>query len=164
MENLFGEQKILGLNWKQPYAELMLHGKIETRTWLTHYRGLVLIIASKEPYSLVKFKEVAGDQTLNIESKIGASLSEILINQNNVAIAIGNLIDCRQMLKEDERRCFVQYKEPWQEWSEKRQKFIEKRLWCHVYENVRRVKPFEIKGAQKWKKLTPEIINQIEFI
>jgi hypothetical protein len=44
------DQKLMALSWKQPYAELMLHGKIETRTWQTKYRGWVMVCASKQPY------------------------------------------------------------------------------------------------------------------
>ena len=51
-------EPIKALSWKQPYASLMLKGKIETRSWPTNYRGLVLICASKAPYSI---KEIKGN-------------------------------------------------------------------------------------------------------
>lgn len=49
---LFQPEKpsIRALWWREPYASLMLQGKVETRTWNTNYRGLVLICASIKPY------------------------------------------------------------------------------------------------------------------
>lgn len=41
---------IRALSTKQPYASLMLHGKVETRTWDSKYLGWVLICASKQAY------------------------------------------------------------------------------------------------------------------
>ena len=134
-------QEIKGLFWKQPYANLMLHNKIETRTWITNYRGLVLICASKKPYSNKLINLISDikiiDETLKDEKiKLGC------------AIAIGNLIDCRPMNQEDEDKCFVRYNP---------------NLFCHVYENVREIEPFEIKGKMGWLKLDSDILNQIKY-
>jgi len=35
MIDLFNEETILALSWKQPFATAMLYGKIETRVWNT---------------------------------------------------------------------------------------------------------------------------------
>jgi hypothetical protein len=51
MNTEFLNQEIRALTWKEPYASLMLHGKIETRTWYTKYRGLVLICAGLKHYN-----------------------------------------------------------------------------------------------------------------
>lgn len=65
------------------------------------------------------------------------------------AIAIGKLIDCRPMTKDDEEKCFVKYSP---------------NLFCHVYENVRPIKPIIWKGVQGWKIVSFDIIEKIEFI
>ncbi len=62
---------------KQPWANLIAEGEktIETRTWLTYYRGPILILSSRSP-------------------KIGPA---------GYALAIAELIDCRPMVRQDER-------------------------------------------------------------
>lgn len=64
------------LSVKQPWANLIASGKktIETRTWVTDYRGELLIVSSKSP---------------NIEPA-------------GCALAIVHLVDCRPMTKADE--------------------------------------------------------------
>jgi len=132
---------IKALFWKQPYANLMLHGKIETRTWNTNYRGLVLICASKVPYSnklvnLISYNNYVQNTLKGEEIKLGS------------AIAVGNLVNCRPMLPEDELKSFVRYNP---------------NLYCHIYENVRAIEPFEIKGQIGWMNLDDDTINKIKY-
>jgi hypothetical protein len=130
------KNEIRALSWKQPYASLMLHGKIETRSWSTKYRGKVLICASKKPYYEIELLGISGDvQTQRIFELIN---SKGMKEPTGKAIAIGELVDCRQMEKEDEQKTFVKYRPG---------------LWCHVYDNVRPICPFNWKGTQGWKKL-----------
>lgn len=157
METLFGEE-VRYLGWKQPFASLMLHGKIETRTWDTKYRGLVLITASKQSYSLELLYHIAGERQynriidmLNIEMKFG------------YAIAVGRLVDSRLMTKEDSDRCFVEYCEPWIERRKGKPDRLLK-LWCHVYEDVRAIEPVKIDGSQGWRKLSAEFIQTIKYL
>lgn len=134
--------EIKALFWKQPYANLMLHGKIETRTWNTNYRGLVLICSSKQPYP---------DKLVNLISN-KFNINDILKKEeikNGYAIAVGDLIDCRLMKPEDEEKCFVSYNP---------------KLYCHIYENVKKIEPFEIKGQIGWMNLDNSIINKIVYI
>lgn len=63
MTNLFEGEEIRALSWKEPYASLMLHGKIETRPWSTKYRGLVLVCASQKPYTEAELMGIAGVAT-----------------------------------------------------------------------------------------------------
>lgn len=136
--------EIKGLFWKQPYANLMLHGKIETRTWKTNYRGLVLICSSKVSYSNKIIKSISEYQFNRIEN--------ILKNEDiklGYAVAVGKLVDCRLMQLEDEDKCFVKYNP---------------NLFCHVYENVKPIESFLIKGKIGWLKLNDEIIKKIKFI
>lgn len=171
MEDLFGNTPIKGLNWKQPFASLMLCGKIETRRWTTSYRGLVLIIASKQEYTDVQMESISGiRQTMraieclsNAEHLHNKRLEDTL----GKAIAVGRLVDCRPMTQADEDKCFVRYYAPWSEGVKDKygySKIVQRRLYCHIYEDVRAIEPFDIKGAQKWKSLLPSEISKIKFI
>lgn len=143
MEN----NKMLALSWKQPFGTAMLHGKIETRSWNTNYRGPVLICTSKRRYEWEAVKRISGEDLL--DQMIGSMNSLTgTADMNGYAIAVGNLIDCRPMVKEDEAKTFVQFREG---------------LYCHVYADVRPIKPFPWKGSQGWKTVDPEIVKNIEF-
>ena len=143
--DLFGNenQEIKALSWKEPFATLMLHEKIETRTWFTHYRGLVLICASKKPYKAKEIIEICEDQTKRIYNLFN---SKGINEQPGKAIAIGRLSDCRLMTPEDEDKCFVKYRPG---------------LYCHIYEDVKPIKAFDWKGAQGWHKVPKEIRKEI---
>lgn len=132
--------EIKALFWKQPYANLMLHGKIETRTWNTNYRGLVLICASKIPYTKNLVKLISGELIQNVLQN-----EEIKLGQ---AIAVGELIDCRLMKPDDESKCFVKYNP---------------NLYCHIYKNVREIESFEITGQIGWMNLNDDILNKIKY-
>lgn len=138
------------LSWKQPYAQLMLHGKIETRKWATNYRGDVLICASQKAFSRDELIKIAGDKQLGrmdqmfrVNDILGYGLSR------GFAIAVGTLVDCRKMTEEDEDRCFVQYNPE---------------LYCHIYENVREIRLMPFKGRQGWSTLTSDVIDLIQFV
>ena len=145
--DLFGNNEIRALSWKEPFATLMLHGKIETRKWATTYRGLVLICASKKSYTEMELIEMSG--------QVGAQKILVMFNekgikeQNGCAIAVGELVDCQPMKWRDRMKCFVEYNPD---------------LYCHIYKNVRAIKPIPIKGQQGWKKLNQEFINNVQFI
>lgn len=160
------DDPIRALSWKQPYASLMLHGKIETRVWDTKYRGYVLICASKSGSNYESVFNISKLQTGNIQDKLyplfhlqdpwGHMMKEL---PNGKAIAIGKLVDCRPMTKADEEACYVEYQEPWIEPKKTKgpvSSLIEKRLWCHVYEDVHAIEPFDWKGKQGWSTLTWE--------
>lgn len=145
------DQKLLALSFKQPYAELMLHGKIETRTWSTKYRGWVMICASKVPYELGSIREISGnEQTSRIYETLGTN--NIGFNsdfERGKAIAIGRLVDCRPMQPKDELKCFVEY-QPY--------------LYCHIYEDVKQIIPIPWKGTQGWKEATEDIKRMIKVL
>lgn len=137
-------ERVLALSLKQPFASLMLLGKIETRTWSTKYRGLVLICASKKFYSESQVMSISGEKQ--------TQHAFVELNQHGIkelrgmAIAIGRLVDCRPMTKEDEDKCFVKYYPD---------------LFCHIYEDVVAIEPFEWKGTQGWKEVSEEIKKTI---
>ncbi len=150
------------LSWKQPFASLMLHGKIETRTWETKYRGLVLICASKTAYSEAQILSISGEvQTQrSFLTIIDAERKQYLGH----AIAVGNLVDCRPMRLCDEDKCFVEYREPWIENQANGKPPKDKMLWCHIYEDVKAIKPFPWTGVQGWKEVSQEIIDSIVYL
>lgn len=133
--------RLMALSWKQPYGELMLHDKIETRTWHTKYRGWVLMCASKQPYTWHDVRRIAGqNQYRRIREAICDDGHEFTTGK---AFAIGWLDQCRPMTKEDEDRTFVEYQPP----SGSR-----KPLFCHIYRNVQGFEPFDWVGTQGWKE------------
>jgi hypothetical protein len=146
MEDLFGNKKLMALSWKQPFAALMLppFDKIETRVWKTDYRGPVLICASKKGYSLQQILDIAGKEQYN---RIIETFREVDLTGGN-AIAIGDLVHCRKMLKADEDKCFVQH-------------FPD--LWCHIYENVRPIESLAWHGSQGWKIVDDDFKSKIKF-
>lgn len=129
-------KEIKALTWKEPFATLMLHDKIETRSWHTNYRGWVLICAGKKSYSREELFNICGEAQYNrICNMVLPTNPDFYGN----AIAVGKLVACRLMTPEDEALCFVKYRLG---------------LYCHIYENVRRIEMFPFKGSQKWKNLT----------
>lgn len=145
--NLFGTEEVRALSWKEPFATAMLFGKIETRTWHTNYLGPVLICASKKGYTEWETMDITGPKQ---SDRLFEALEKSGLTQNpGHAIAVGRLINCRRMVKEDEDSCFVKYN---------------KDLWCHVYDSVKRIAPFPFKGVQSWKILDKSITNNIIFI
>lgn len=149
MTDLFGNEQIRALSWKEPFATLMLHGKIETRTWATSYRGLILICASKQPYAIKVIKSICGERQFARITELFEKLNIDVSFTCGQAIAVGRLVDCRPMKKEDEDKCFVEY------YSD---------LYCHIYEDVKPIKPFSWKGVQGWKIVEQDIISKIEFL
>lgn len=135
--------ELRALTWKEPFATLMLWGKIETRPWPTSYRGRVLICAGKQPYKIPELELICGSQYNRLRQALYEAKAEIgpLLGH---AIAVGRLIDCRPMKKQDEKACFVQYKPG---------------LYCHVYDPVVQILPYPFKGQQGWKKLPPDFLT-----
>ena len=66
------------------------------------------------------------------------------------AIMVGNLVDCRLMKPEDEHACFVKYSSS---------------LWCHIYEDVKRIEPIPFKGRQaKYYRFDLDRIKDLKYI
>lgn len=146
MIDLFDEEEIRALSWKEPFGSLMLYGKIETRVWPTKYRGKVLICTSKTSYKTQQVINISGKDQFRRIMRTLEGQGESLHKYRGYAIAIGDLADCRRMKPEDENNCFVEYHPD---------------LWCHVYANVKKIQPFPWKGSQGWRTLTPEIKSKI---
>lgn len=145
--DLFGKEPMKALSWKEPFASLMLHGKIETRTWNTNYRGLVLICASQKSYSEMDLLGISGER---LTQTILTTLNSKCQKENpGYAIAVGRLVNCRLMNPEDETKAFVKC------WND---------LYCHFYEDVKPIVPIPWKGCQGWKNVPQEFIDQIKYL
>jgi hypothetical protein len=135
MTDLFGNEKMLALSWKQPFGSAMLVGKIETRVWETKYRGLVLICLSKVPYSEQAAANICGELNFAYMCRDLVPVRQT-IDLNGMAIAVGRLVNCREMRPQDEGKTYVQYRAPWVEEREGKDGVIRKinrRLYCHIY-------------------------------
>ncbi len=146
MLEMFKNEPVRVLTWKEPFATLMLAGKIETRTWNTNYRGLVLIHAAQKAYTEMQMIGISGErQTQNaLVTLNGMGVRE---NPGHI-IEIGRLVDCRKMEKADEDACFVMFNES---------------LYCHIYEDVQPIIPIPHKGKQGWCTAKPELLEQIKL-
>lgn len=134
-------EEIRALTWREPFATLMLHGKIETRVWPTNYRGWVAIHAGKAQYKGEEVKEMSGDHY----GRILDTIAEEEYNLGHI-IAVGRLIDCRPMVPADEAKCFVKFNP---------------KLWCHVYTDIVRLTvPIPFQGKQGWARLNPKFIRE----
>jgi len=143
---------IRALTWKEPFAFLMAHGKVETRSWNTNYRGWVLICAGKLQYKQTELLAICGEKQAKRIQDFYAHLpgsSRLFSNLPGKAIYIGPLVDCQPMTRDLENRCYVEYNPL---------------LYCHFYENVQSIIPFPWKGVQGWKELTPLERKQIQII
>ena len=129
--------EVRALSFKDPYATLMLSGKIETRSRPTAYRGLVLIAVSKKVYSVEEIEKISGDYFRSVFQGL-----QNRFLYSGFAIALGRLVDCRIMVPNDEAKCYVKYQFG---------------KYCWIFEDVTELEnPFPWRGTQSWKILTPE--------
>lgn len=90
---------------KEPWSGMIQDGRktIETRTWKTKHRGPLLLCACKKPASLI----------------------------SGLAFAVANLVECRDMMVEDEPLAcckFYPYANAW------------------ILEDIKLIKPFPVRG------------------
>ena len=149
--SLLSDERVLALSWKQPFASAMLVGKVETRSWNTNYRGLVLICSSQKGYNRNQLIDISGVELIEkIYTKVPFSLLYPRFQfACSAAIGIARLVDCRQMTIEDEEQTFVKFNP---------------NLYCHFYEDVRKIQPFFWKGCQGWKELSDDVKASIVFV
>ena len=142
---------IRALSWNQPYASLMLLGKIETRLRPTNVRGKVLICSCIKPYTDGKVYTISGThQKIRILHGLNKFYNgEPYALPTGMAIAIADLVDCRKMEKYDEDKCYVQYHHE---------------LYCWIFENVQAIEPFPYKGSQGWSILDQATKDKIKII
>lgn len=147
-------QEIRAISFWQPFGSLMLYGKVETRNWATPYRGLVLICTTQTPFhkqSLDKSRHIVQTHQQKLDtdswSFVEKGHPESTWGLNGYAIAIGRLDACRLASVYDKTFCVVSPV-----------------FYAHVYKDVKRIKPFEVKGGQGWFKVTPEMKAKIRII
>lgn len=125
------------------------YDKIETRTWSTKYRGLVLIHVGLQPYRAGQIVGISGENNYHRISLINQHEWQVWKSQMGKAIAIGELVDCRPMQKDDEYQTFVKY-------------FPD--LYCWVFNNVQPIVPFKMKGQQGLWTVSDEIKSKITLL
>ena len=147
-ERIASGETVRALSLKQPYADLFVnHNKIETRTYKSTYRGLVLIHASGQPYTETQVGNISGIfQFGRIYDAVKSHFSKL---PKGVALAMAELYDCRNMRADQENETFVKY-------AAGRN--------CWYFANMRKVEPFPFKNSLGMPVLTEDIIKQIKFI
>jgi hypothetical protein len=117
---------IRALAWKQPFGSLMLHGKIETRTYKTNTRGTTLIYTSLQEMHPVKMMSLCYEDQIK-KSIPGALAFDTTQHLHGFVLGMADLVDCRPMKEEDEEKTFVAY---------------DKNKWCWIFDNVFACQPF----------------------
>ena len=137
------------LTWKYPYGPMMVKGKLETRSWPTNYRGLVLICIAKKAYTPEEIEAMSYDYQID---QMDEFLAENLYNHSDIlgmAIAVGTLADCVKLSHKHETDTYIRHREGY---------------YAHIYENIRPIKPLAWKGGQGWKNVPQGIIDSIEYL
>lgn len=134
----------------QPYATLMLHGKIETR-WVAQGKkapfpqGKYLIYSTKKAYSWDNFKELSGEyfekamRILNNESM-----------PNGVALCIADLVKVESAYPLLMPETYVGLERIGEQLDDDATDIVingQKLRFLH-FQNVKRIKPFPFKGKQ----------------
>lgn len=145
-------EDIRALCFWQPFGTLMFYGKVETRKWSTEYRGKVLIVTTQKPLSK-QISDEAGKivpKYWEIDAAYKEEVKQSLptFHLYGYAIGIGTLVDCRPVKSYDKTFFFHPPK-----------------IWAHVYEDIRRIEPFKMKGFQGRPRLiSDDIKKQIEYL
>lgn len=126
------------LSVKQPWAEMILSGKktIEVRTWKTDYRGDLLICSS------LRYDWNCANQA--IPDRPYYRPHSLICGQ---ALCVVNLIACRPFEWTDEWNSFVQFQK-------------DLKLFAWILSDVKRIKPFPVKGKLKLFEVNYEFQNQ----
>lgn len=141
-------EPIKALCWKQPFASLMLPpwNKVETRTQKVNYRGLVLIVATKVPYSDRDLIELCGGvQALELLVRLLKQPDYI----GGYAIGIGVLQDCTNIVSTD--KTFI-----------KPEHHANRLAWR--FGDVFPIEPIAMPGFQGWRNVEPELRSQIKLL
>lgn len=153
----------------QPFATLMLHGKIETR-WVQSGKkppfplGKYLIYATKESASYSEVYRVSGQYFSRLNWAIIDNDNPDNVLYGGMAMAVGNLISIvPYMSLDDKASTFVDSLDGWME-VVKGGKSTYYTLWALVFENVKRIKPFQLKGKQGIGFLSDADKDKIKFV
>lgn len=157
-------EKIRTLGMYQPYASLMLHGKIETR-WVKKGKkppfplGKYLIYSTKRAYSGEQFRFVAGETYKDAMNKLGGGLlwwalprGCALLVAELKRVELWNIHDPSDHIEAFANTYVKPETDP------------EFDRWLLYFENVTAIKQFKFKGKQGIGFLKPGDRNKIEFI
>ncbi len=165
MADLFGNEVIRTLGLYQPYAQLMLHGKIESR-WIKMGKkppfplGRYLLYATKKSYSIPEFNHIAGKYADDARQTLKGD--QIF---NGYAIGIGKLVKVQQFDMRDGLKAWVDIEKLEPELQHKPYIAIDYHiLWGLHFEDVQRVNPFPFKGKQGVGFLDDELKKRIQII
>jgi len=165
-------EKIRTLGLYQPYASLMLHGKIESR-WVAVEKkppfplGKYLIYSTKKSYSVESFKRLAGDYYQSARNIITREETSTL---NGYALCIGDLWMVQPLGFNNLGKAYVDINAEMVRMGKEDIDWFEEiivdehQLWGLHFENMQRIKPFPFKGKQGIGFLTDEQFEKIEFI
>lgn len=134
MKDLFGYELIRTLGLWQPFASLMLHGKIESRKVMKGKApgfpcGKYLLYSTKEEYALEDLKYMCGDEIL--ETIYNTLADEPTAQLRGYALVLADLVKVRKMTAADERSAYVKYRPS-----------LETETWLLDFRNVQRIEPF----------------------
>jgi len=138
------EREIRALSIKQPFASLMFVGKVETRSFKTSYRGLVLIAASQKPFDHDHAVQMMGDNAVS-------HLRGLIPMPNGMAIGIGRLVDCRPLQEDDPH--YIQWHRGW--WA---------RHYAWIFDDVTPIVQFGYKGQLGMPKITQATREMIKVL
>lgn len=163
------DQVIRGLSWKAPFARMMLppFNKVETRSWPTKIRGLVLICESKKGYSNLEALRIMGPENnsrvFGVENKYNVSREDLFHGNSGYAIGIGILTSCCPAIELDPQEIY--------DWDMRKKHFEEKTfcifhhdLFALSFSEVTPIVPFKFSGAHKWKTVTEQERKQILLV
>lgn len=161
------DQKIRTLGLYQPFATLMLYGKVETR-WVSTGKkppfplGRYLIYSTIQCYDYFEALGMMTDD--QSEDAQDCFRKELQVSGGTIdpvskdfitghAICIGDLIDIIDPILPSTPKTFVKYIEP-----------CSRRRVGLVFENMKRLKPFPIKGKQGIGFLSDEDRAKIQIV
>lgn len=141
-------ETIRTLGLYQPYAQLMFHGKIETR-WIRQGTkppfplGEYLLYSCKQEYPVQTVSQMAGEKQFKRIKELthGATLLK------GHALMLGTLKKIIYVVPGMENETFVMYQGP-QQYVNKRGNIVTRVRVGLIFENIRAIKPFPFKGKQ----------------
>lgn len=142
-----------GLSLSQPWASLVAAGlkPLETRGTRTKHRGPILICSAivGNADGVIHLFDRYGEAALTLP-KIpdwGLCFTDARF-PTGCAMAIAEIVDCRPLVPADEPRAFV----PWRSGR-----------WVWELANIRRVKPFPVRGMMGLFPLPPRVLERLEI-
>jgi len=157
-------QVLRALSWKEPFASLMLRGKVETRVWDSKYFGWVLICASKAHYSPSQIKAISGKEQYERIEKFQQEKNWLF--PCGKAIAVGKLhhselmdnlmINPPKSPEDHKKNVEVNNAIAWATYVEPRSG-----LYMHHYMDVQPIAPFDWQGKLGWSTVSEEVKSKI---